>query len=63
MRFVWLSHFLIFRTEAESIENVGRIAMNGNESHVSAQMDVESIEAAPGHARMGNGFHEGSERI
>jgi hypothetical protein len=63
MRFVCSSPFLVFRTEAKSIENAGKIARNGNESHASAQMDVELIEAAPGHARMGDGFHEDSERI
>jgi hypothetical protein len=60
---VSLPPFLIDRTEAELMVNARRTAMGTTESHASAQADVESMEAARGHARLGDGFHEDSELI
>jgi hypothetical protein len=37
--------------------------MSTTESHASAQADVESMEAARGHARLGDEFHEDNELI
>jgi hypothetical protein len=63
VKFVSTSHFLVTRTEVESIANAGRTVLKGSQSHATAHIGAESTAAEHLHTRLGEGFSEGSEKI